>query len=172
MAEVLLALVPAIIAIWWYFGWGVIINIGIAIASALFAEAAMLRVRGRPVAVGGSSKRGVVAAAIYEVRKFGVRSAMSMADARRRCPNLVQVRPRMAHYKAVSKQIFAIFRGFTPLVEGLSRDEAFLDVTGSEQLFGAAPEIGRKIKQAVRDEVLLVVSVGVAPNKFLANGND
>ncbi len=124
--------------------------------------------RGQPVVVGGSSNRGVVAAASYEVRKFGVRSAMSMADARRRCPNLVQVRPRMAHYKAVSDQIFAIFRDFTPLVEGLSRDEAFLDVTASRKLHGDGPVIARKIKQLIRQRTRLTASVGVAENKLVA----
>ena len=124
--------------------------------------------RGQPVVVGGSGNRGVVAAASYEVRKFGVRSAMSMADARRRCPDLVQVRPRMAHYKSVSKQIFAIFRQFTPLVEGLSRDEAFLDVTASRALFGDGPAIARRIKRLIRDETQLTASVGVAGNKLVA----
>ena len=124
--------------------------------------------RGQPVVVGGSSNRGVVAAASYEVRRFGVRSAMSMADARRRCPNLVQVRPRMAHYKAVSEQIFAIFREFTPLVEGLSRDEAFLDVTASRRLHGDGPTIARRIKQLIRERTQLTASVGVAENKLVA----
>ena len=124
--------------------------------------------RGQPVVVGGGSNRGVVAAASYEVRKFGVRSAMSMADARRRCPNLIQVRPRMAHYKAVSEQIFAIFREFTPLVEGLSRDEAFLDVTASRRLHGDGPDIARRIKQLIREQTQLTASVGVAENKLVA----
>lgn len=124
--------------------------------------------RGQPVVVGGGGNRGVVAAASYEVRKFGVRSAMSMADARRRCPNLLQVRPRMAHYKAVSKQIFAIFREFTPLVEGLSRDEAFLDVTGSRKLHGSGPEIALRIKEKILEQTQLTASVGVAENKLVA----
>ena len=124
--------------------------------------------RGQPVVVGGGGNRGVVAAASYEVRKFGVRSAMPMADARRRCPNLVQVRPRMAHYKAVSKQIFAIFREFTPLVEGLSRDEAFLDVTGSRKLHGSGPEIALRIKEKILEQTQLTASVGVAENKLVA----
>lgn len=124
--------------------------------------------RRRPVVVGGGGNRGVVAAASYEVRRFGVRSAMSMADARRRCPDLVQVRPRMAHYKSVSEQIFAIFRQFTPLVEGLSRDEAFLDVTASRKLFGDGPAIAHRIKQLILDETRLTASVGVAGNKLVA----
>ena len=85
--------------------------------------------RGKPVVVGGSSNRGVVAAASYEVREFGVRSAMPMAEATRRCPDLIRIAPRMSQYKAVSQQIFEVFHEFTPLVEGLSLDEAFLDVT-------------------------------------------
>ena len=91
--------------------------------------------QGKPLVVGGSTNRGVVAAASYEARRFGIRSAMPMRDAYRRCPDLLHVRPRMAHYKAVSSQIFEVFRNFTPLVEGLSLDEAFLDVTASMALF-------------------------------------
>jgi len=124
--------------------------------------------RGKPVVVGGGSNRGVVAAASYEVRKFGVRSAMSMADAKRRCPDLVRVAPRMSHYKAVSRQIFAIFRQFTPLVEGLSLDEAFLDVSASRNLHGDGIEIATRIKQMILDETALTASVGVAENKLVA----
>jgi DNA polymerase-4 len=123
--------------------------------------------RGKPVVVGGDT-RGVVAAASYEVRKFGVRSAMPMVDARRRCPHLVRVKPRMAHYKAVSRQIFEIFRQFTPLVEGLSMDEAFLDVTGSRKLYGRGVEIATRIKQLILEETHLTASVGVAENKLVA----
>jgi DNA polymerase-4 len=123
--------------------------------------------RGKPVVVGGDT-RGVVAAASYEVRKFGVRSAMPMVDARRRCPHLVRVKPRMAHYKAVSRQIFEIFRQFTPLVEGLSMDEAFLDVTGSRKLYGSGVEIANRIKQDIKEETRLTASVGVAQNKLVA----
>jgi len=124
--------------------------------------------RGKPVVVGGGSNRGVVAAASYEVREFGVRSAMSMADARRRCPNLIRVQPRMAHYQAVSRQIFKVFREFTPIVEGLSLDEAFLDVTACRSLHGSGVEIARNIKQAIRDRTGLNASVGVAENKLVA----
>jgi DNA polymerase-4 len=123
--------------------------------------------RGKPVVVGGDT-RGVVAAASYEVRKFGVRSAMPMADARRRCPDLVRVAPRMSHYKAVSKQIFAIFGQFTPLVEGLSLDEAFLDVTASRNLHGDGMQIATSIKRLILEETRLTASVGVAENKLVA----
>jgi DNA polymerase-4 len=124
---------------------------------------------GQPVIVGGSpEKRGVVSAANYVARKYGVHSAMPSVAAHRLCPHGVYLPPRISYYAEVSRQIRDIFERFTPLVEPLSLDEAFLDVTGSEQLFGSATEIGRKIKQAVRQETGLVVSVGVAPNKFLA----
>jgi DNA polymerase-4 len=125
------------------------------------------QLRGQPVVVGGGN-RGVVAAASYEVRKFGVRSAMPMADARRRCPDLIRVQPRMSHYQAVSKQIFEVFREFTPVVEGLSLDEAFLDVTGCASLHGTGVEIAKKIKQAIRERTRLNASVGVAENKLVA----
>ena len=124
---------------------------------------------GKPVIVGGTAKsRGVVAAANYLARKFGVHSAMPAVTASRLCPQAVFLPVRMEHYALVSQQIRDIFEQYTPLVEPLSLDEAFLDVTGSETLFGTAPEIGRRIKQQIRDEVQLVASVGVAPNKFLA----
>jgi len=124
--------------------------------------------RGKPVVVGGGSNRGVVAAASYEVRKFGVRSAMPMADAMRRCPGLIRIAPRMSHYKAVSKQIFEVFREFTPIVEGLSLDEAFLDVTASRNLHGSGVEIATRIKALVRERTGLTASVGVAENKLVA----
>jgi DNA polymerase IV len=124
---------------------------------------------GRPVIVGGSpGKRGVVSAASYEARKYGVHSAMPAATARRLCPQGVFLPPRIDYYAEVSREIQAIFERFTPLVEPLSLDEAFLDVAGSEHLFGPATAIGRQIKEAVRAQTRLVVSVGVAPNKFLA----
>ena len=124
--------------------------------------------RGKPLVVGGTSNRGVVAAASYEARQFGIRSAMPMRDARRRCPDLLQVRTRMSHYQAVSKQIFEVFRSFTPYVEGLSLDEAFLDVTTCVKLFGAPVEIARSIKEKILDETGLTASVGVAENKLVA----
>lgn len=124
---------------------------------------------GRPVVVGGTpAGRGVVAAASYEARRFGVHSAMSAARARQLCPTGVFRRPRMQRYVDVSGQILAILQEYTPLVEPLSIDEAFLDVTGCERLFGSAAAIGRTIKDRVRREVGLTASVGVAPNKFLA----
>jgi DNA polymerase IV len=124
---------------------------------------------GKPVIVGGSpEKRGVVSAANYVARKFGVHSAMPSATAHRLCPDGVYLPPRIGYYAEVSRQIRDVFERFTPLVEPLSLDEAFLDVTGSEHLFGDAVEIGRQIKLAIREGIRLVVSVGVAPNKFLA----
>ncbi len=123
--------------------------------------------RGKPIVVGGGN-RGVVAAASYEVREFGVRSAMPMADALRRCPELIRIPPRMARYKAVSKQIFEIFREFTPLVEGLSLDEAYLDVTASLTLLGPAATIAEHIKLLILKRTGLTASVGVAENKLVA----
>jgi DNA polymerase-4 len=124
---------------------------------------------GKPVIVGGTpEKRGVVSAANYVARKYGVHSAMPAVIAHRLCPQGVFLPPRIGYYAEVSRQIRDIFERFTPLVEPLSLDEAFLDVTGSEHLFGAAVEIGHQIKQAIRQELRLVASVGVAPNKFLA----
>lgn len=124
--------------------------------------------RGKPVIVGGRSRRGVVAAASYEVRPFGVRSAMSMVEALQRCPEAIVVAPRMRHYADVSAKVFDIFHRFTPLVEGLSFDEAFLDVTGSQRLFGDGVAIARQIRAAIRDELSLTASAGVAPAKFVA----
>ena len=124
--------------------------------------------RGKPLVVGGGSNRGVVAAASYESRQYGIRSAMPMREALRRCPNLLSVRPRMAHYQVVSKQVFEIFRSFTPLVEGLSLDEAFLDVTDSLAIFGTDVEIASSIKRNIQQETELTASVGVAPNKLVA----
>jgi DNA polymerase-4 len=124
--------------------------------------------RGRPVIVGGPSKRGVVCAASYEVRPFGVRSAMPMADAMRRCPHAAVVAPRMGHYAEVSHQVFDIFSRYTPLCEGLSLDEAFLDVTASRALFGDGARIATAIRDAIRSELSLTASAGVATNKFIA----
>jgi DNA polymerase-4 len=124
--------------------------------------------RGQPVIVGGTTNRGVVAAASYEVRKFGVRSAMPIREALRRCPHAICVKPRMSVYRDVSHQVFAIFHDYTPVVEGLSLDEAFLDVTGSLALKGDAVSIARGIKQRIRDTTRLGASVGVASNKLVA----
>jgi DNA polymerase-4 len=124
--------------------------------------------KGQPVVVGGGTNRGVVAAASYEARKFGIRSAMPMAEAIRRCDHLIRVKPRMSHYKHASEIIFSIFREFTPLVEGLSLDEAFLDVTASVKLFGSPERIASSIKQRIVEETALTASVGVAQNKLVA----
>ncbi|MGH7440813.1 MAG: DNA polymerase IV, partial [Polyangiaceae bacterium] len=124
--------------------------------------------RGKPVIVGGRSRRGVVLAASYEVRPFGVRSAMPMAQALRLAPRAVVVPPRMDRYAEASAEVFAIFRRFTPLVEPLSLDEAFLDVTASQALFGDGETIAGAIKRAVRQELDLTASAGVAPCKFAA----
>ncbi len=125
--------------------------------------------RNRPVAVGGSAEgRGVIAAASYAARKFGVRSAMPTSTALKRCPDLVLLPVHMSLYAEASRQIHAIFARYTPLIEPLSLDEAFLDVGASERLFGSAVVIARRIKQEVHEELGLVVSMGVAPNKFLA----
>lgn len=123
---------------------------------------------GKPVIVGGSERRGVVCAASYEARKFGVRSAQPMSAALRLCPKGVFLPVRMARYREVSRQVFAIFHRYTPLVEPLSVDEAFLDVTGCERLFGTPIEIARAIKDAVRTETGLTVSAGVASSKHVA----
>jgi len=124
--------------------------------------------RGKPVVVGGGNNRGVVAAASYESRVFGIRSAMPMAEARRRCPELCRVALRMSHYQDVSRQIFAVFREFTPLVEGLSLDEAFLDVTASRKLFGSGRDIAMAVKECIHERTHLTASVGVAGNKLVA----
>lgn len=124
--------------------------------------------RGKPVLVGGSARRGVVAACSYEARAFGIHSAMPMAEALRRCPRAVVVRHHMERYAEASRQFFQILGAFSPEVEGLSLDEAFLDVTASERLLGDGPTIARAIKRRVRDELALVASVGVAPIKLAA----
>lgn len=124
---------------------------------------------GRPVIVGGGAeRRGVVAAASYAARRYGVHSAMPTATALRLCPEAVLLPPRHELYAEVSQQIRAVFLRYTPQVEPLSLDEAFLDVSASTRLFGPGEAIGRRIKQEIRDELGLVASVGVAPNKFIA----
>jgi DNA polymerase IV len=123
----------------------------------------------RPVIVGGSAdSRGVVAAASYAARPYGIHSAMPTATALRLCPEAIVLPVRMDHYAAISRQIRDILHRYTPLVEPLSLDEAFLDVSGSRGLFGSAEQIARRIKDDIRAESGLVASVGVAPNKFLA----
>lgn len=124
--------------------------------------------KGKPVIVGGSKERGVVSSASYEARKFGVHSAQPIAKARRLCPDGIFLPVRMSRYQEVSMQIFEIYHRFTPLVEPLSIDEAFLDVTGSIRLFGQPEDIAKMIKQKVLVETDLTVSAGVAPSKFVA----
>src|SRR5580765_903350 len=125
--------------------------------------------RGRPVAVGGSPEsRGVVAAASYEARKFGVRSAIPMSRAIRLCPHLSIVPPDFAKYRAASQQVFSIFREVTPLVEGLSLDEAYLDVTENSWGEMLATTVAKRVKARILEETRLTASAGVAPNKFLA----
>jgi len=124
--------------------------------------------RHQPVVVGGTGPRGVVAAASYEARRFGVFSAMPSAVARRRCPHAVFLPGDHELYAQVSAEVHEIFRSFTPLVEGLALDEAFLDLTGGRRLFGSGADAGHAIRSAIASQLELSCSVGVAPNKFLA----
>ena len=126
-----------------------------------------LSLKGKPVIVGGLGRRSVVSAASYEARRFGVRSAMPMYEARRRCPDGVYIQVRMSRYREVSEQLFRVFQDFTPTLQGLSLDEAFLDLTGA---LGSEdpPALGRRIKDAIRDATRLTASVGLAPNKLVA----
>src|SRR5512139_666447 len=124
--------------------------------------------RGRPVIVGGPSRRGVVCAASYEARRFGFRSAMPTARARRLCPDGVFLPPRFDRYAALSERIFDVYRRYTPLVEPLSLDEAFLDVTASRALHGTGRDIAVAIRGAVRGETGLTISAGIAEVKFAA----
>ncbi|MEM9727582.1 MAG: DNA polymerase IV [Myxococcota bacterium] len=138
---------------------------------AFFASVEQLddpTLRGKPVLVGARSRRGVVTAASYEARPTGVRSAMSMVEALRRCPEAIVVPPRRSRYLELSGQVFEVFRRYTPLVEGLSVDEAFLDVSGSRALFGDGETIARRVKNDIQRELGLTGSAGVAPNKFVA----
>ena len=125
------------------------------------------KLAGQPVIVGGIGNRGVVSAASYEARKFGVRSAMPMYEARRRCPQGVYIQVRMSRYKEVSQQVFQVFESFTPTIQGLSLDEAFLDLTGAIGSEDPAA-LGARIKQAIRAATGLTASVGLAPNKLVA----
>jgi len=124
--------------------------------------------RGKPVAVGGSRERGVVAAASYEARKFGVRSAMPSVTARRQCPDLIFVKPRFEVYKAVSQQIREIFAEHTPIIEPLSLDEAYLDVTENLQNIPLARDVALAIRAKIKQETGLNASAGISYNKFLA----
>lgn len=125
--------------------------------------------RGKPVIVGaGPTERGVVSTASYEARKFGVKSAMPSRTAARLCPHGIFVTPNMKRYGEVSEQVFALLEGFTPLIEPVSVDEAFLDVSGATRLFGDGPTIANAIRHTIRESLQLTASVGVATNKFLA----
>src|SRR5689334_25353582 len=124
--------------------------------------------RGKPVAVGGSRERGVVAAASYEARKFGVHSAMPSITAKRKCPDLIFVKPRFDAYKAISLQIREIFAAYTPIIEPLSLDEAYLDVTENLKGISLATQIAEEIRVRIRAEIELTASAGVSYNKFLA----
>ncbi|MBW2491888.1 MAG: DNA polymerase IV [Deltaproteobacteria bacterium] len=124
--------------------------------------------KGKPVIVGGSKERGVVSSASYEARKFGVHSAQPIAKAKRLCPHGIFLPVRMSRYQEISKQVFEIFHRFTPLVEPVSIDEAFLDVTGSIRLFGGPENIAKKIKQIILKETGLTISAGIAVSKFVA----
>lgn len=124
--------------------------------------------KGKCVIVGGLSKRGVVSAASYEARKFGVHSATPMFQARQKCPQGIFVRPRMKRYQELSEKIMDLLRDFSPLVEQVSVDEAYVDITGCERLHGSPEEIAVSIKKQIMDKVNLTCSVGIAPNKFLA----
>ncbi|MBP8743073.1 MAG: DNA polymerase IV, partial [Acidaminococcaceae bacterium] len=124
--------------------------------------------RGKPVIVGGQSERGVVSTCSYEARKFGVRSAMSMVEAHRRCPQAIFVQGRMSRYVEVSRTIMAVFREFSPCIEPLSVDEAFLDMTGITGVAEDIAKAGLAVKTRIKEKTGLTASVGIAPNKFLA----
>ena len=125
-------------------------------------------IKGKPVAVGGSNERGVVAAASYEARKYGVRSAMPSVLAKKKCKNLIFVKPRIKRYKEISKQIRDIFFDYAELIEPLSLDEAFLDVTENKKNIILAADIAREIRARINDEIGLTASAGISINKFIA----
>src|SRR5205085_7295542 len=136
---------------------------------AFFASVEVLdnpALAGKPVLVGGTGQRGVVAAASYEARKYGVHSAMPMARARRLCPHAVVLPPRFDVYQAKSAAVHAIFGAFTPVIEPIALDEAFLDVSGTTRLLGDGRQMGEAIRARIRAEIGLTASVGVAPNKL------
>ena len=143
---------------------------------AFFASVEQLdnpQYRGKPIIVGGKSHRGVVSTCSYEARKYGVHSAMPIAQAHRLCPNGIFVAGRMGRYMEVSRQIMQVFAEFSPCVEPLSIDEAFLDLSGMENLVGNIATLGSKIKKRIKEATGLNASVGLAPNKFLAKlGSD
>lgn len=124
--------------------------------------------RGRPVIVGGTAKRGVVSAASYEARKFGVHSAMPIFQAQQKCPDGIFMPVRMARYREVSKQIMNLLEGFSPLIQQISIDEAYMDISGEDKLLGSPEEIGQGIKRSIKEATSLSCSIGIAPNRFLA----
>src|SRR5438552_11068010 len=138
---------------------------------AFFAAGEQLdhpEIRGKPVLVGHDGPRGVVAAASYEARTFGCHSAQPMSQAKRLCPQAIIMPGRFERYREISGKLFDVLGDFSPLVEPISVDEAFVDLTGTERLHGPAIDVAKRIKQRVRNELGLTASVGVAPNKFLA----